>query len=284
MIKTKEPAKNMKIILTIIMVIIFLIWQNNHISVSKYIYKNEKLPKGFNGFKILHISDLHNKTFGKNQRYILGKIKSLSPDIIVITGDLVDRRRFDLEKALEFVKGAMDIVPVYYVPGNHEAWSGKYDVVREELKRLDIRVLENEKLRLDRENSSIEILGLMDPGFYSLGHKDRETRFHILEEKLNKLKNDSEFQILLSHRPELLDLYVAANMDMIFAGHAHGGQFRIPGLGGLVAPEQGFFPKYTSGSHTRDNSTLYISRGLGNSIIPIRIFNRPEIVLVKLED
>jgi len=274
----------MKIILTIIMVIIFLIWQNNHISVSKYIYKNEKLPKGFNGFKILHISDLHNKTFGKNQRYILGKIKSLSPDIIVITGDLVDRRRFDLEKALEFVKGAMDIVPVYYVPGNHEAWSGKYDVVREELKRLDIRVLENEKLRLDRENSSIEILGLMDPGFYSLGHKDRETRFHILEEKLNKLKNDSEFQILLSHRPELLDLYVAANMDMIFAGHAHGGQFRIPGLGGLVAPEQGFFPKYTSGSHTRDNSTLYISRGLGNSIIPIRIFNRPEIVLVKLED
>ena len=96
------------------------------------------------------------------------------------------------------------------------------------------------------------------------------------------MRDDNIFQILLSHRPELFEIYSNENMDMIFSGHAHGGQFRIPGIGGIVAPGQGFLPKYASSSHTIKNSTIYVSRGLGNSIIPIRIFNHPEIVVVTL--
>lgn len=103
-----------------------------------------------------------------------------------------------------------------------------------------------------------------------------------MKEHLKRLSDDSVFQILLSHRPELFDLYADKNIDLIFSGHAHGGQFRIPCVGGLVAPDQGLFPEYTSGAYTQNQSTLIVSRGLGNSIIPIRIFNRPEIVLVIL--
>jgi predicted MPP superfamily phosphohydrolase len=104
-----------------------------------------------------------------------------------------------------------------------------------------------------------------------------------MKEKLNKWSSDENFKILLSHRPELFDLYSDNDMDLIFAGHAHGGQFRIPFIGGLVAPDQGLVPEFTSGSYTQNSSTMFVSRGLGNSIVPIRIFNRPEIVVVTLK-
>ncbi len=281
--KQKETAEYMKILLIPIVLIVFFFWQNNSILVSNHSYKSDKLPQDFNGFKILHISDFHNKSFGKNQAYILNKIKGLSPDIIVITGDLVDRRRFDLDTSLIFVEGALSLAPIYYVPGNHEAWSGKYDLVSRELKNLGVYVLENEKLQVTKGTSSIEILGLMDPGFHKSSYIDKADAFVPLKNSLALLRDDKVFQVLLSHRPELLDLYSEANIDIIFAGHAHGGQFRLPFIGGLVAPDQGFFPKYTEGSHIKGNSTLYISRGLGNSIVPIRIFNRPELILLTFE-
>lgn len=269
------------IVIVIIILSLFFIWQNNHIIITEHIYKNKKVPYEFNNFKIIQISDLHNKSFGKNQKHLLKKLNDISPDIIIITGDLIDRRRYDLETALLFIDGAKDIGPIYYVSGNHEAWSGEYDNIRNKLIELGVIVLDDKKVELVKDNKNIEILGLKDPAFFTPSYLN-ELNTKDLEENLKSMRNDNMFQILLSHRPELMDIYAKENMDMVFSGHAHGGQFRIPIVGGLFAPGQGFIPKYTSGSHTIKDSKIYISRGLGNSLIPIRIFNRPELVVVRL--
>lgn len=279
--KYKEYKKITYIGVIVTFLILFLIWQNNHIVISDFNYNNQVLPDEFNGFKIVHISDLHNKLFGKNQEHILKKINSASPDIIVVTGDLIDRRRYDLETSLLFIEGAIEIAPIYYVSGNHEAWSGDYDNIRKRLISHGVVVLDDTKVEIVRDNETIEILGLIDPAFLTSSYLD-ERDTSRLEDHLKLMRDDGIFQILLSHRPDLIDIYSKENIDIIFSGHAHGGQIRIPGIGGIVAPDQGFFPKYTSGAHTINKSTMYVSRGLGNSLIPIRIFNRPEIVVVTL--
>lgn len=262
--------------------IIFFRWQNNDVVTTKIDYKSNKLPKGFDGFTIVQISDLHNKMFGKGQIRLLEKIESAKPDIIVITGDLIDRRRYDLETSMVFIRKAVKIAQVYYVPGNHEAWSGEYRTIKENLGNEGVKVLEDEKVELVRRDSKIEIIGLKDPAFYNSSYLD-DMDSSKLENELERLSDDSSFQILLCHRPELFSIYIENNIDLSFTGHAHGGQFRIPFVGGLVAPSQGLFPKYTSGIHTEGSSTMVVNRGLGNSIIPIRIFNRPEIVKVVLK-
>lgn len=263
-------------------IICFCIWQNNSIVIKHSKYINAKIPNSFKDFTIAHVSDLHNKEFGKNQAKLLNKLKSVSPDIIVITGDLIDRREFDLDIAITFIKGAVEIAPVYYVPGNHEAWSWKYASIKEKLIANGVIVLDNTAFELKKGEDSIQILGLSDPDFLTSDYLDGTDNREILKQ-LKIWSSSESFKILLSHRPELFNLYFENNMDLIFTGHAHGGQFRIPGIGGLVAPDQGFFPKYTSGSYNKGMSTMFVSRGLGNSIIPIRIFNRPEIVVVSLK-
>jgi len=265
----------------ILAISIFCVWENNAITTTQIQYVNPKIPEEFNGYRIVHISDLHNKLFGKAQERLLEKIRAVSPDIIVITGDLIDRRKFDLETAMVFVRGAVKIAPVYYVSGNHEAWSGAYSNISQALKSSGVHVLDDTKTTLVKGKGKIEILGLSDPDFLRYSYLDG-TNTSKLKEHLERLSDDAIFQILLCHRPELFDIYVRENLDLIFSGHAHGGQVRIPFVGGLVAPDQGLFPKYTAGAYTKNQSTLIVSRGLGNSIIPIRIFNRPEIVVVTL--
>ncbi|WP_252217447.1 metallophosphoesterase [Clostridium sp. VAP41] len=263
--------------------IFFCIWQNNSIIISKFDYVSSKIPDEFNDFTIVHISDLHNKMFGENQVKILNKVKSISPDVIVITGDLIDRRKYNLDTAMMFVSGATKIAPVYYVSGNHEAWSEKFSMIKEKLIDIGVHIVDNTAFKLSRGNSSIHILGLSDPDFITSDYMDG-TNTNKIKEQLNRWSTNENFKILLSHRPELFDLYYENNMDLIFTGHAHGGQVRIPGIGGLFAPDQGIFPKYTSGIYNKDLSTMFVSRGLGNSICPLRIFNRPEIVEVTLNN
>lgn len=265
-----------------IVVAIFCFWQNNSIVISNYTHRSRKIPSAFHGYKILHISDLHNKMFGKNQDYLIKKIKASSPDIIVITGDLIDRRRFDLDTAMCFINKAVDIAPIYYVSGNHEAWSGKYDQIKQSLKDAGVLILDDTSLELLKGENSIQLLGLSDPDFLTSNYLDG-TNTKKLELQLKQWSNDINYKILLSHRPELFSLYIENNIDLIFSGHAHGGQIRLPFLGGLIAPDQGFFPKYTSGPYKNGNTTMFVSRGLGNSIFPFRVFNRPEIVVVTLK-
>ncbi|MBS5949142.1 MAG: metallophosphoesterase [Clostridium sp.] len=283
MIKLSRKAKTLIILVIFIVICIaFSIWQNNSIVISNFDYNKSELPTEFNNFKIVHISDLHNKVFGDEQDKLIGKVEDLSPNIIVITGDLIDRRRYNLEKAMLFINSAVKIAPVYYVSGNHEAWSGKYYEIKERLIDAGVIVMEDSKLDITRGNNSIKLLGLSDPDFLTSDYIDG-TDTSKVEEKLKEWSEIEGFKILLSHRPELFDLYSENNIDMIFSGHAHGGQIRLPFVGGLVAPDQGLFPKYTAGSYTSNTSTMYVSRGLGNSLFPVRVFNRPEIISVTLK-
>lgn len=279
---TQISNRGLKILIVIFIIIIFLFWQNNDIVVTEFEYKNSKIPLEFENFSILQVSDLHNKRFGKNQHKLIEEIEKSKADIIVITGDLVDRRKYNLEKAIEFIREAVKYAPVYYVSGNHEAWSGKYDEVKQALLEEGVIVLENESQLIVKNGNSIQICGVKDPAFLTSGYIDG-TDTSELESNLKSWSDDVVFKILLSHRPELFDIYKANNIDLVFSGHAHGGQFRIPFLGGLIAPNQGFFPKYSSGLYEDENTTMFVSRGLGNSIIPIRLGNRPQLIKVILK-
>lgn len=279
--RIKNKGIKYGITIGIIVVILggFFYWQNNGIVVTKISFGNSKIPKAFDGFKIVHLSDLHNKEFGEGQKRLMKKIQDSNPDLIIFTGDLIDHSKS--EKGDEsFINSIKDIAPVFYVSGNHEAWSGEYDSLLGKLKDAGITVLDNERTRLEKEGQYIEIIGIQDPAFFN---NDNKKAFEEELERLVRLEENNNFKILLSHRPELMDLYVHNGLDLVFSGHAHGGQFRIPFVGGVLAPNRSLFPKYTSGVHSINNTSMIISRGLGNSIIPIRIFNRPEIIEVTLK-
>lgn len=264
----------------VICILLFLYWGNNSIEITKFVYISPKVPKEFDGFVIAQISDLHNKKFGKKQSILLDKLKSTSPDVILVTGDLIDSRRYDINTAMDFINGAIQIAPIYYVSGNHEARSNQYVTIKKELTSAGVKILDNDISKITIGLSSIHLLGLIDPAFYLSDQSIKVDR--SFNQLLEQWSVNEEFQILLSHRPELLELYETYKIDMVFSGHAHGGQIRLPFLGGLIAPNQGLFPKYTSGRHDKGNTSMYVSRGLGNSIIPLRIFNRPELVTVTL--
>jgi len=281
---TKRRKNWVVLILAVAIVVgisFYFVWENNSIETSRSDYDNPKIPIAFNGFTIAQVSDLHNKMFGKNQKYILAKLKSTNPDIIVITGDIIDRRKFDLDAAITFVEGAVKIAPVYYVTGNHEAWSKDFAITKTRLIESGTIFMDDTAVTLTKGGSSIKIMGVSDPDFLTTNYSQGDDVTKMTKQ-LAMWSDEKGFKILLTHRPELFDLYDENHMDLIFAGHAHGGQIRLPFVGALMAPDQGWFPKYSSGRYTKGSSTMYVSRGLGNSLIPVRINNRPEIVVVRL--
>ncbi len=269
------------IISTLVLLLVFIIYDNKNIEATTFNYYNEMIPQEFEGFKICHISDLHNQEFGEGQKNIIKEVELLEPNIIVITGDLVDRHKYNLEIALEFIEGIKDLSPIYYVSGNHEAWSNEYQTIRSKLLDLGVIVLDDDSVLITKGNEIIELIGVSDPDFLTYDYLDG-VDYRKLENTLSAYQDSEHFQILLSHRPELMDIYKTYSMELIFSGHAHGGQFKIPFIGGIVAPNQGFLPKYTNGEYTEGNTTMYVSRGLGNSIISLRINNRPQIINVIL--
>lgn len=283
----RVKSKKLKIVLTIIIFflgsIIFCIYENNSIVITKSNFSSKKITSDFDGFTIAQISDLHNKSFGNDQAKILNKLKSISPDIIVVTGDLIDRRKYNLDIAMTFISGAVKIAPVYYVSGNHEAWSGNFPLIKKNLEEAGVNILDDIAVELTKGKTSINIVGLSDPDFLTSDYIEGTNTSKTIEQ-LKQWSMGKNFKILLSHRPELFDLYSENSMDLVFTGHAHGGQIRIPFIGGLIAPDQGIFPRYSSGSYIKDSTTMFVSRGLGNSIFPVRVFNRPEIVVVTLRN
>ena len=270
-------------VLAILCLGIWTLWGNIALEVNEYEIVSDRIPEAFTGFRIAQVSDLHNKDFGEGYGQLLTLLSEINPDIIVVTGDLIDSRQTDLDVALEFAWQAGKIARVYYVSGNHEARVPEYEDLKTGLVKAGVVILENQKVQITREGESITLMGIDDPSFledYLFG--DSET---VARQAIEDLQNESDgYTILLSHRPELFDLYVDTGMDLVFSGHAHGGQFRLPLVGGLVAPNQGFFPKYDAGQFNEENTTMIVSRGVGNSIIPIRFNNRPEIVLVTLRN
>lgn len=235
-------------------------------------------PEAFSGFKIVQISDLHNAEFGTDNQKLIDILKSEAPDAIVITGDLIDARRTNTEIAESFARRCMEIADCYYVPGNHEArLDSTYDAFESALIADGVNVLRNGSVRIRKEMDAIRIIGVDDPAFAKAS--DAITN---LDAALEALSSD-DFTILLAHRPELIDEYSKWGIDLVLSGHAHGGQIRLPGIGGLYAPGQGFFPRYTSGSYTVGDTEMIVSRGIGNSAFPLRVNDRPEIVIVTLK-
>ena len=257
------------------------LWGNAALEVNEFEIVSDRIPQGFDGFRIAQVSDLHNARFGEDNVKLIELLSQTEPDIIVLTGDLIDSRNTNVEVALDFARQAVEIAPVYYVSGNHESRVTAYMDLKMGLGNAGVIVLENQKVEITRGQEHITLIGIDDPSFresYLFGDAAG-----VAEQVIGDLQEASDgYTILLSHRPELFDVYVDTEMDLVFSGHAHGGQFRLPFVGGLVAPNQGFFPEYDAGQFTEEKTTMIVSRGVGNSIIPVRVNNRPEIVVVTL--
>lgn len=267
-------------LLVAVVITLWTIWGNLTVGVTNYAIGSTRIPRAFDNYKIAVISDLHNAEFGENNKDIVEKVQKQQPDIIVITGDLVDSNNTDFDIAITLVKQLVEIGPCYYVTGNHEAWIGsKYQELEQRLIEEGVIVLHDEIVELTIDDEVIILVGLDDPDFFSGSSYDTN---YFLDNKLKEMNLEDKYTILLSHRPETFDAYVANNIDLVLSGHAHGGQFRLPFIGGIIAPNQGFFPKYDAGKYTENLTTMIVSRGIGNSVIPIRFNNRPEILIVQL--
>lgn len=245
--------------------ILFFTYQNNHWVVTEYsMGENDNI-------KIVQLSDLHNVELWWSKDYIADSVKELNPDIIVITGDIVDSNHTDIDKALYTAGKLAEIADTYYVTGNHEYWlsADEQDRLYEGLKTSGVRILDNEFTYLDKTDTKYALIGL----------DDKSLMDGTLKEIINNVDEDA-VTITLAHEPQYLSYYAAAGTDYVITGHAHGGQMNLLGYGPLVAPDQGFKPLFTSGVVEKDNTKMIISRGLGNSIIPFRVFNYPEIVVI----
>ena len=282
-----SAKKKSSIILAVVAAILFaliawIIWGNTALELNTYTVTSSKLPQSFDGYRIAHVSDLHNAEMGKDNEKLLTMLRDADPDIIAITGDIIDSRNTNIDIALQFTKAAMEIAPCYYVTGNHEARISKYDELKAGMEAAGVVVLEDEKTKISLEGGEITLIGVNDPSYqtdYLFG--DTES---VMNAKLEELHTENgEFTILLSHRPELFETYVDHDLDLVLSGHAHGGQFRLPFVGGLVAPNQGFFPEYDAGLYSMNHTNMIVSRGIGNSILPFRFNNRPEVIIIELE-
>lgn len=264
----------------------FFHWQNNGLVVTRIDYRCAGVPRSFDGFTILHISDLHNKAFGFSQSALAAAMAQARPDMIAVTGDIIDKRRVGKGAALALASQAVKLAPVFFVPGNHEKTASVFAELSARLAGSGVRVMADGVAGVEKNGESITVAGVRDFEFFR-AQKDKNDKTQAdrkFKRALKSLKEQATtgFCLLLSHRPEKLEMYAQCGFDLVLTGHAHGGQWRLPGIGGLYAPHQGVFPRYTSGLHWKGATGMVVSRGLGNSGFPLRLFNRPELVAVTL--
>ena len=282
----------MNILIIIILLVILFIYVNYKvIFVSRYKVKSNKLPQVFNGFKILHLSDWHCTTYGKNNKRLINlinnKIKNEKIDIVVITGDFIIRQKRDYRLALEFIS-KIKSNNIYFVYGNHEMILKSKEIqdFKNKLETLGVVVLEKKKIELTRENQKLNLYGVS----YIFSHI--ASRKDLTEQVLEKYKKDyeekigvinkNEYNILLSHDPMDFEVYVKEGFDLVFSGHLHGGGIRFFGIGVATARKNWFFTTLASGIHKKKDTQIIVSRGIGNSTRPIRIFDPPEISITTL--
>lgn len=258
----------------------WVIRSNFAIQTTTFTLAQDHIPAGFSGFRIVQLSDLHNRVFGRNNGKLMEKIEACNPDIIIITGDLVDSYHPEPEVSLAFAEECTKLAPIFYVSGNHEARLSLYPQFRVMLEELGVTVLENQAHLLSRGGSDLALVGLADYGIYV---DPAYPQAYVTDTLASIMPRETGYTILLAHRPEHFPVYSKMGADLVFSGHAHGGQFRLPLIGGLFAPGQGLFPKYDSGLYVDGSATMIVSRGLGNSTLPVRFNNYPEIILTVLE-
>ncbi len=253
---------------------------DNRLEVSHYAIKLDKIPKEFDGFRIVHLSDFHCDTTAG----LIDAINREHPDAICITGDMTHDTG-SYEPFLRLLTELLKIAPVYMISGNHDVWRKDYNELVIKCKEIGAIFLQNESVIITRDNSDILISGIEDPS--SISHD-------IVVDKINdgikKIEKTDLFSILLFHRANLLDLFSDCGFDLILSGHMHGGQIRIPGVGGVLSPKTNFtqndkiiFPKYFGGEYRIGKTKIIVSRGIGNPTILPRVYNRPEICSITLK-
>ena len=262
-----------------VLAVVCLFAFSEKLSVSEYTIRTDKVSSSIT---VVQISDLHNCVFGEGNRDLLEAIDALRPDIVALTGDIADPRS-DKTPSIDFARAVSAKYPCFYVIGNHEnSYAGRYKKICAEFEEAGLKVLHGQGEILEINGSRLLVCGIDDPlasPDYNLDMWEQQL------EKCDGMNEEGLFSVLLSHRPECVDYYANTSFDIVLTGHAHGGQVRIPLIlpQGLYAPNQGFFPKYTSGRfELGDGGTVMIvSRGLSTRLPP-RVFNRPDIVKVSI--
>ena len=249
-----------------IIFICFCLYQNYHIVVTEYDIETRKQENELDGYTIVHISDLHNQFFGIRQERLIQRIRECEPDIICVTGDALDVAHTNYSLAEIFFKEAVEIAPVFYITGNHEEWlkGDRFTAFEHKIASYGVYLMDDTMIN----PGSISLYGISD------GNLSSST-------KLPSEISDSEaYSILLAHEPTYFERYSELGVDLVLTGHNHGGQIRLPGKEGLLSADFEFFPEYDAGIFESEQTTMVVSRGLGNSVLPVRINNYPEIVKI----
>lgn len=269
------------LIIMVVSVLIHGIWCNTALETNTYDVDVEDF-KG--SLKVAHVSDLHNTEFGENNQNLIEMLTESEPDIIAITGDIVDGNKTDIQIAVDFAKQAVKIAPCYFVSGNHEYIIDDYDLLKNGLRSAGVTVMQDGFETIDHNGQKITLVGLNDMSVTLAEQTKVDKMYYMMKKKLSDIvPDDADFVILLSHRPGIINVACVCDVDVVLSGHTHGGQIRLPFVGGLYVPSQGFFPDYVEGMYVKNDTHMIVSRGLGNSVFPLRINNRPELVIVNIK-
>lgn len=268
-------SKKMKAIPIAMLVLFILLGFNPCIKITNYTYQSSEIPAAFNNFKICQISDLHCKSFGKDNKVLLTKIREISPDLVVFTGDIVDEDHTDLSSVNALLAGLKEMeIPSYYITGNHELEPDakeQYETLLSYFVLYGVTNLDDSSISLNRDDETISLTGCKWYSKYLINFLSPTT--------------PEGFHILLYHGADFFDLISDYNYDLVLSGHVHGGILRSPfGNIGLLGNSGELFPKYTAGiyQNSHKSCTMIVSRGLGDSILP-RFYNRPELVCITLQ-
>lgn len=292
--KTKNGMIVLSIIFAILLILLFLAYSSNaHLTKSHYDLNFKNLPKNFDGYKILQLSDLHVKEFGDENSKLIKAIEKEDPDIIVTTGDMINSTdtpdKFEMPaKLLTDLSSKYD---TYYIDGNHETAmdifnSENYNKWMTLVKDSGAVILNNDNTIIKKGNSSINLYGLWYNGRYYNDMSDENAEKYFLDvehiQKLIGTSNTNSFNLLLTHNPVYFDVYKDWGADLTLAGHMHGGVIRIPFKGGLISPERVYWPEYDAGEFSNGESKMIVNRGLGNGNSGYRFLNWPDISVITL--
>ena len=278
--------------------IVWNIYWNQTIVLRTYEHSSKEVPEAFDGYRVVQLTDIHSVRSEKQLQLIYEKTAEAEPDMICLTGDLVDSRYYASNGVkgetltLKLIGQLTEIAPIYFVYGNHEMIlldDPQRNAFKVALEELGVIFLNNEKVCVEAtDGAHLVLAGIQDPSTlykdYQFAYlSNNSERMEAMLDTVTEGISNDEFTVLLSHRPEYLEMYDQYPVDLCLTGHAHGGQFRLPFIGGIYAPGQGFLPKYTFGVYETEDLAMYVGTGIGNSLIPVRVFNPPEMITVVLK-
>lgn len=278
----RRPRRALRLILIFALIIAAICLDSRYrLTVTEYERTYAELPASFEGFRVVQLTDLHLKTFGEDNIRLISAVEEQKPDIIVLTGDFINRRlsasqEGQSEKLRGFFEGLSALAPCYFVSGNHEWASGELETLSAVLSESGVRYLRNEYVSLEKGGERIILAGVEDPN-----GPNSQIKPDKLVESIRR-EHPESFILFLGHRDDWLGKYPELDVQVIMSGHAHGGVVRLPFIGGVFSTKYGFFPKYDSGLFNEGGYDFVLSRGLGNFNIIPRFLNPPEIVCLTL--